>query len=64
MHHDHRTNLKKLREFLRLPDDQPQFDIDMAVSEIADNELRHDDVRLGEARQPLVPLGLQSGATR
>ena len=51
---DHRTNLKKLREFLRLPDDQPQFDIDMAVSEIADNELRHDDVRLGEARQPLV----------
>jgi hypothetical protein len=51
---DHRTNLKKLREFLRLPDDRPQFDIDMAVSEIADNELRHDDVRLGEARQPLV----------
>jgi hypothetical protein len=51
---DSSVNLKKLREFLQLPDDQPQFDIDMAVSEIVDNELRHDDLRLGEANQPLI----------
>jgi len=48
------VNLKKLREFLQLRDDEPQFDIDMAIAEIVDNELRHDDLRLGEANQPLI----------
>jgi hypothetical protein len=48
---DPAPNLLKLRNFLDLP---AQTDVDEAICEIIDPELRHDDLRGGEARQPLV----------
>ena len=51
---DHRINLNKLKTFLGLTKDQPEFDLDLTVSEIVDNALRHDDLRLAEASQPLI----------
>jgi hypothetical protein len=49
---DPALNLLKLRNFLDLP--AQQADVDLAIWEIIDPELRHDDLRGGEARQPLV----------
>jgi hypothetical protein len=51
---DYRINLDKLRTFLELTGDQPEFDLDSAVSEIVDSALRHDDRHLADARQPLI----------
>jgi hypothetical protein len=51
---DPAPNLRKLRDFLDLPAQQPDVDVDLAIWEIIDPELRHDDQRAGEARQPLV----------
>ena len=51
---DYRINLTRLRKFLELPEDQSEFEVDLAVSEIVDNALRHDDQRLGDANQPLI----------
>jgi hypothetical protein len=47
---DPALNLAKLRNFLDLPDDR----MDPAISEIVRHDLRHDDARWSEARQPLV----------
>jgi hypothetical protein len=47
------ANLAKLRGFLNIPD-EPEFDLDPAIAGIIDDELRHDDPLLGEARQPLI----------
>src|ERR1700730_4783408 len=50
---DPHANLAKLRGFLNIPD-EPEFDLDPAIAGIIDDELRHDDPLLGEARQPLI----------
>jgi hypothetical protein len=47
-------NLLKLRKFLDLPMQPVDSDVDLAIGEIIAPELRHDDPRGGEARQPLV----------
>jgi hypothetical protein len=47
------ANLTKLRDFLEIAD-EPEFGLDLAIAGIIDDELRHDDPRLGEAAQPLI----------
>lgn len=47
-------NLLKLRQFLDLPMQPADSDVDLAIGDIIAPELRHDDPRGGEARQPLV----------
>jgi hypothetical protein len=51
---DPALNLTKLRNFFGLPDDRMAFDLDPMISEIVRHDLRHDDGRRSEARQPLV----------
>src|SRR5262249_31713476 len=48
------TNLEKLRNFLDLRWDQTELDLDLAITEIVDRELRHDDPYGHEAGHPLV----------
>jgi hypothetical protein len=51
---DPASNLTKLRNFLDLPEYHRDFDMDLAISGIVDNQLRHDEPRIGEAGQPLI----------
>jgi hypothetical protein len=51
---DPTPNLAKLRNFLDLPEDRTEFDLDLTVSDLVHHELRHDDPRLSEASQPLI----------
>jgi hypothetical protein len=51
---DPTPNLAKLRNFLDLPEDRTELDLDLAVAHIVRHELRHDDPRISEARQPLI----------
>jgi len=51
---DYTTSLRKLRSFLELPEEPPEFDIDPAMSAILDLEGADRDPGLGEARQPLI----------
>jgi GT2 family glycosyltransferase/glycosyltransferase involved in cell wall biosynthesis/Flp pilus assembly protein TadD len=48
------TNLAKLREFLGPFSLDREFDIDPIVAAIVDDQLRHDNPQLGQARQPLI----------
>ena len=48
------TNLGKLRRFLNLHWDQTELDLDLTISSIVDQALRHDDPARREAGQPLV----------
>jgi GT2 family glycosyltransferase/glycosyltransferase involved in cell wall biosynthesis/Tfp pilus assembly protein PilF len=48
------TNIAKLREFLGPFSLDREFDIDAVVADIVDDQLRHDNPRLGEAQQPLI----------
>ena len=49
-----RTNLQKLRQFLALPDELPEADLDGAVTAIVEDARPDSDLGTGEARQPLV----------
>jgi hypothetical protein len=51
---DPARNLAKLRNFLDLPEDRTEFDLDLAISDLVHHEFRHDDARLSEASQPLI----------
>src|SRR5205807_10075996 len=51
---DPSLNLKKLRNFLDLPQDRVEFDTDPGITDLVRHEFRHDDARLGEASQPLI----------
>jgi hypothetical protein len=48
------ANLVKLLRFLELRWDQSQLDLDLAISDIVDRTLRHDDSHRREADQPLA----------
>jgi len=48
------ANLEKLQQFLALPWQQTANDLDVSISELIDQELRHDDSQRREARYPLV----------
>jgi GT2 family glycosyltransferase/glycosyltransferase involved in cell wall biosynthesis/Tfp pilus assembly protein PilF len=49
-----KTNLAKLHEFIGPFVLERELDIDPIISDIVDDQLRHDNSRLAEARQPLV----------
>ncbi len=51
---DPAPNLTKLRNFLDLPEDWAEFDLDLSIAGLVRHELRHDDARLSEASQPLI----------
>ncbi|HYU14330.1 MAG TPA: hypothetical protein VEK82_17260, partial [Stellaceae bacterium] len=51
---DPAPNLAKLRNFLDLPEDRAEFNLDLAISDLVHQEFRHDDARLSEASQPLI----------
>ena len=48
------ANLAKLREFLGPFSLDREFDIDAVVADIVDDQLRHDNPQLAQAKQPLV----------
>lgn len=47
-------NIKKLQRFLEIEWSGSKADMHRAVSEIVDGELRHDDPRFGQAREPII----------
>jgi hypothetical protein len=51
---DPALNLAKLRNFLDMPEDLSELDLDFAVAQLVRHDLRHDDPRIGEARQSLI----------
>jgi hypothetical protein len=51
---DYSNNLKKLRNFLEIAEDQPEFDSDPPISAILGVEGVEKDPGPGEARQPLI----------
>ena len=51
---DPTTNLYKLFDFLQLGWSQSEFDLDLTISDVVDQTLRHDDPRRCEAGQPLA----------
>jgi DNA repair exonuclease SbcCD ATPase subunit len=53
---DPSVNIKKLRNFLDLRWEQTELDLDLAISGIVDQALRHDDPSQREADQPPVRL--------
>lgn len=49
-----KENIAKLRDLLGLPERQDASEVDLGISEIVDEQLRHDDHHYREARQPLL----------
>jgi hypothetical protein len=49
-----RRNLRKLQQFLEIEWSGSKTDLHIAVSEIVDGALRHDDPRFGQAREPII----------
>jgi hypothetical protein len=59
---DPALNLAKLRNFLDMPEDLSELDLDFAVAQLVRHDLRHDDPRIGEARQSLIRSVYKAGA--
>jgi len=51
---DPSVNLNKLRSFLDLPEIESPDDMEATISQLIDDQLRHDDSQFGDARQPIV----------